>query len=91
MRHRPLTLVFSVLILVLTGVLFQFVPKGLFPPDDTGQLMATTEAAQGTSYDEMVRLQTRAAKLLEKDPNVLIIHVRARGQTAPRARPIRAC
>jgi len=33
--------------------------------------MATTEAAQGTSYDEMVRLQTRAAKLLEKDPNVL--------------------
>ena len=71
MRHRPLTLVFSVLILVLTGVLFQFVPKGLFPADDTGQLMATTEAAQGTSYDAMVRLQGRAAQLLEKDPNVL--------------------
>jgi HAE1 family hydrophobic/amphiphilic exporter-1 len=71
MRHRPLTLVFSVLILILTGVLFQFVAKGLFPADDTGQLMATTEAAQGTSYDEMVRLQNRAAKLLEKDPNVL--------------------
>jgi len=71
MRHRPLTLVFSVLILVLTGVLFKFVPKGLFPPDDTGQLMATTEAAQGTSYDEMVRLQQRAAKLLAQDPNVL--------------------
>ena len=71
MRHRPLTLVFSVLILVLTGVLFKFVPKGLFPADDTGQLMATTEAAQGTSYDEMVRLQSRAVKLLEKDPNVL--------------------
>ena len=71
MRHRPLTLVFSLLILVLTGVLFQLVPKGLFPPDDTGQLMATTEAAQGTSWDEMVRLQTRAATLLQKDPNVL--------------------
>ncbi len=33
--------------------------------------MATTEAAQGTSFDEMVRLQQRAAALLEKDPYVL--------------------
>jgi HAE1 family hydrophobic/amphiphilic exporter-1 len=71
MRHRPLTLVFSVLILVLTGVLFHFVPKGLFPPDDTGQLMATTEAAQGTSWDEMVRLQEKSTTLLSKDPYVL--------------------
>jgi HAE1 family hydrophobic/amphiphilic exporter-1 len=71
MRHRPLTLVFSVLILILTGVLFQFVPKGLFPPDDTGQLMATTEAAQGTSWDAMVRLQQKSTNLLSKDPYVL--------------------
>jgi len=71
MRHRPLTLVFSLLILVLTAVLFQLVSKGLFPPDDTGQLMATTEAAQGTSWDAMVSLQMRAATLLEKDPYVL--------------------
>jgi hydrophobic/amphiphilic exporter-1 (mainly G- bacteria), HAE1 family len=71
MRHRPLTLVFSLLILFLTGVLFQRVSKGLFPPDDTGQLMATTEAAQGTSWDAMVRLQLRASTLLEKDPYVL--------------------
>ena len=71
MRHRPLTLVFSVLILVLTGVLFRFVPKGLFPPDDTGQLMATTEAAQGTSWDAIVTLQQKATALLSKDPYVL--------------------
>jgi HAE1 family hydrophobic/amphiphilic exporter-1 len=71
MRHRPLTLVFSVLILVLTGVLFNFVPKGLFPPDDTGELTATTEAAQGTSWDAMVHLQQRATDLLSKDPYVL--------------------
>jgi len=70
MRHRPLTLVFSVLILVLTGVLFVVVPKGLFPSDDTGLLMGTTEAAQGTSYTEMVRLQQRAAAALAKDPSV---------------------
>jgi HAE1 family hydrophobic/amphiphilic exporter-1 len=71
MRHRPLTLVFSVLILILTVVLFKYgVTTNLFPPDDTGQLMATTEAAQGTSFDEMLRLQQRAAALLTKDPYV---------------------
>jgi HAE1 family hydrophobic/amphiphilic exporter-1 len=72
MRHRPLTLVFSVAVLVLTVVLFKYaVIINLFPPDDTGQLMATTEAAQGTSFDEMFRLQNRAAALLQKDTNVL--------------------
>jgi hydrophobic/amphiphilic exporter-1 (mainly G- bacteria), HAE1 family len=70
MRHRPLTIAFSLAVLGLTGLLFTRVSKGLFPPDDSGQLQATTEAAQGTSFDEMSRLQQRAAKLLSKDPYV---------------------
>jgi HAE1 family hydrophobic/amphiphilic exporter-1 len=70
MRHRPLTLVFSVLILVLTAMLFIIVPKGLFPPDDTGLLSGTTEAAQGTSYDEMVRLSNIVRTIVAKDTNV---------------------
>jgi len=70
MAHRPLSLVFSVLILVFTGVLYVVIPKGLFPPDDTGLLSATTEAAQGTSYQEMQRLQLRAMKALARDTNV---------------------
>jgi HAE1 family hydrophobic/amphiphilic exporter-1 len=70
MRHRPLTLVFSGIILVLTGVLFNVVPKGLFPSDDSGLLQGTTEAAQGTSYPAMVQLQLRAAAALARDTNV---------------------
>jgi len=70
MAHRPAGLVFSLLILVLTGVLFVVVPKGLFPSDDTGLLMGTTEAAQGTSYQEMVRLQLLAAAAAARDPYV---------------------
>ncbi|MDQ2667827.1 MAG: efflux RND transporter permease subunit [Gemmatimonadota bacterium] len=71
MRRRPLTLVFSILILVLTGVLFSVVPKGLFPSDDTGFLPVSTDAAQGTSFDEMVRLQLIANKRISQDPYVL--------------------
>ena len=70
MRSRPLTLVFSVVILIATGVLFTVVPKGLFPSDDTGLLNATTEAAQGTSFPEMMRLQLLVNEALMKDTNV---------------------
>ena len=70
MRFRPLTLVFSVVILIATGVLFTIVPKGLFPSDDTGLLSASTEAAQGTSFPEMMRLQLLVNEALMKDTNV---------------------
>jgi HAE1 family hydrophobic/amphiphilic exporter-1 len=70
MRHRPLTLVFSVVCLGLTAVLFVLIPKGLFPSDDTGLLQGTTEAAQGVSYTELVRLQQQAAALVLADSNV---------------------
>ncbi|MDB4915318.1 MAG: multidrug resistance protein [Gemmatimonadetes bacterium] len=71
MRFRPVTLVFSLLILVLTGVLFNIVPKGLFPSDDTGLLSATTEAAQGTAFPEMMRLQQQVNAAIEKDTFVV--------------------
>jgi HAE1 family hydrophobic/amphiphilic exporter-1 len=70
MRHRPLTLVFSALILALTGVLWTVIPKGLFPPDDTGSLNATAEAAQGTTFTEMLRYGKLASSKLATDTNV---------------------
>ena len=71
MRHRPLTLVFSAVILALIGTLWTIIPKGLFPPDDTGSLSGTTEAAQGTSYADMVRLQKIAMGRLAQDTNIV--------------------
>ncbi len=71
MQRRPLMVAFSVLILALTAALWQVIPKGLFPPDDTGSLSGTTEAAQGTSFAEMVRLQKIAMARLEKDTNIV--------------------
>ena len=47
MQRRPMALVFSAIILVATAWLFWSTPKGLFPTDDTGHLLATTEAAEG--------------------------------------------
>ena len=70
MQRRPVMLAFSLVILILTAGLWQIIPKGLFPPDDTGSLSGTTEAAQGTSFAEMVRLQKIAMARLLTDTNI---------------------
>ena len=71
MGHRVVMVGFSIVILVLTAGLWTVIPKGLFPPDDTGSLNGTTEAAQGTSFSELVRLQKIAMARLEKDTDVV--------------------
>jgi hydrophobic/amphiphilic exporter-1 (mainly G- bacteria), HAE1 family len=70
MDRRGLALVFSALILLGTIGLGRLVPKGFIPSEDTGQLSGTTETAEGTSYDAMVRHQRAAAAIVQEDPNV---------------------
>jgi HAE1 family hydrophobic/amphiphilic exporter-1 len=70
MDHRFAALMFSVVILVGTVVLFKVVPTGFIPTQDTGQIVATTEAAQGTSFPDMVRHQQQVAAIVAQDPNI---------------------
>src|SRR4029077_870679 len=70
MRHRRLMMVFSLLILVGTVVLFKMVPSGFIPDEDTGQLSVNTEAGQGTSFDDMVRRQQAVAAIVQRDTNI---------------------
>ena len=70
MLRRGATLVFSAVILVLTAVLFSIAPKGLFPTDDTGQLLGTTEAAEGVSFDALIQDQQRIAARIAEHPDV---------------------
>ncbi len=70
MRHRLETLAFSGVVLIGTILLFLFIPKGLFPSDDTGQLIGTTEAAQGVSYDELIQHQREVAAIIAQNPAV---------------------
>jgi HAE1 family hydrophobic/amphiphilic exporter-1 len=51
-------------------VLLAIVPKGFIPTQDTGTINVTTEAAQGTSFDDMVRRQREVATIVQADPNV---------------------
>ncbi|WP_213953319.1 efflux RND transporter permease subunit [Variovorax sp. dw_954] len=69
-RRQGLTMIVALLTLVLTVLMYVFIPKGLFPTQDTGQLQARIEAAQDVSYDRMSDLQQAAAKAILADPDV---------------------
>ena len=71
--HRRTVLVVALLTFVATAVLFYAIPKGFFPEEDIGQITVTTEAAEDTSFPEMVRLQERAAAVFRADPNVAAV------------------
>src|SRR6185295_5473831 len=70
MAHRALTMLVSGLILAATVYLFDAIPKGFIPSEDTGQINATTEAAQDISFESMVKHQQEAAAIIQQDPNV---------------------
>jgi HAE1 family hydrophobic/amphiphilic exporter-1 len=70
MRHRRITLGFSVLLLLLTGLLFVIIPKGFIPSEDIGQLTGVTEAEQGISMEYMLEHQNRVVDIIAADPNV---------------------
>ncbi|MBV9551028.1 MAG: efflux RND transporter permease subunit [Alphaproteobacteria bacterium] len=70
LRHQRLTLLVAVGTLVLTVLMYTFIPKGFFPLQDTGFIQAITEAAPTVSFDAMADRQNRLALEVLKDPAV---------------------
>jgi HAE1 family hydrophobic/amphiphilic exporter-1 len=70
MRHRFATLMVSFVLLAATVWLGVLVPKGFLPSEDQGQLIGTTEAVEGASFDAMMELQRKVAGIVQQDPNV---------------------
>jgi HAE1 family hydrophobic/amphiphilic exporter-1 len=70
MARRRLAMLFSLVILIATLFLGRVVPKGFIPSEDQGQLFATTEVAEGSSFDNLMQHQIAAAAIVQEDPNV---------------------
>ena len=64
------TLLVAVGTLVLTVILYIFIPKGFFPVQDTGLIQGISEAAQSVSFTEMTKQQQVLGKLILADPDV---------------------
>ena len=70
LAHQTLTLLITAATFVLTLVLYVIVPKGFFPVQDTGVLLAITEADQSVSFAAMSSRQQRLARVILEDPDV---------------------
>ncbi|HEX5410579.1 MAG TPA: efflux RND transporter permease subunit [Terriglobia bacterium] len=70
LRHRFTVLIASILILVLTGYFFIKIPKGFLPSEDSGGIFAFSMAAQGTSFEQMKKIQRQVGDIVGANPNV---------------------
>jgi hydrophobic/amphiphilic exporter-1 (mainly G- bacteria), HAE1 family len=68
--HPRTVLAFSALVLAATVATFVLVPKGFLPSEDTGRAVINTEAAEGTSFEAMVRAQRQIARVATSHPGV---------------------
>jgi len=64
------TLCVAILTLVLTVLMYIYIPKGFFPVQDTGAIQVITQAPETVSYKEMAKRQQAVADEILKDPAV---------------------
>ena len=70
LRHQTATLLLTIGTLVLTIVMYVYVPKGFFPVQDTGEILGISEAPPTVSFSAMAQHQVELAKVILQDPAV---------------------
>ncbi len=68
--HQKGTLAVAVGTLVLTALLYIWVPKGFFPLQDTGVIQGISQAPQSISFSAMAQRQQALARAILEDPAV---------------------
>lgn len=70
LRHRFITLLTMFATIALTGCLYVIIPKGFFPQQDTGLILAQSEAAQDISFSAMQERQQAILDVIARDPAI---------------------
>jgi multidrug efflux pump len=68
--HQPVTFLVAVATLALTVMLYNVVPKGFFPVQDTGVIQGISDAPQSISFPAMATRQQALTGVVLKDPAV---------------------
>lgn len=71
LRHQPLTLTVAIASIFITALLAWTIPKGFFPPQDTGVVQGISVMPTNISYEGMKTRQAELGALLLQDPDVL--------------------
>ncbi|MEA2748087.1 MAG: multidrug efflux pump [Myxococcales bacterium] len=70
LAHQRTTLIVTIATVIFTGFLAWVVPKGFFPQEDTGLVIAVTEAPSDVSFTKMMDLQRSVADVVRAEPGV---------------------
>jgi HAE1 family hydrophobic/amphiphilic exporter-1 len=73
MQRRGLMLFVSAVFLVLTVWIYQAVPQGFIPRQDTGVFFGNTRAPEGIPFAELEKRQALVSSIIEKNPNVELV------------------
>jgi hydrophobic/amphiphilic exporter-1 (mainly G- bacteria), HAE1 family len=74
LKYKAITLAVTFATLAATVYLYIAIPKGFFPPEDTGFISASTEAATDISFPAMVALQAKVTEIILKDRAVAYVN-----------------
>ena len=70
LQFRRTVIAVTFVMTLLTVWLFTRMPMGLLPPDDIGAIFATTEGAQGISFEELKRKQQQLVEIVLQEPEI---------------------
>jgi HAE1 family hydrophobic/amphiphilic exporter-1 len=83
-RHKAWVLASFIATILATWHFYGYVQKDFLPEEDSGRILALTEAGQDASYEATVRAQKQVAALVLADPNIddIMSRVGASGPSA---------
>jgi hydrophobic/amphiphilic exporter-1 (mainly G- bacteria), HAE1 family len=70
LRHRGAMMLVFLAVLLATARMYVVIPKGFIPDQDNDSLNVNVQAAQGTSYYDMVSYLGRIADVINRNPYV---------------------
>jgi hydrophobic/amphiphilic exporter-1 (mainly G- bacteria), HAE1 family len=74
LAYKSIMLVATFATIAGTVWLYIAIPKGFFPQEDTGFMLAITEAQADISFDAMSERQRKVADIIRQDPAVLYVN-----------------
>ena len=77
LAHKPVILGLAAATFVATGLLFYQLPKGFFPEEDIGQILATAEAVDDISFPAVSELLQKTGDVIKANPAVETVIVNA--------------
>ena len=70
MNYMKTTMIIFILMTISSVYLFTIVSKGFLPDEDSGQILAVTEASQNISLTAMIKEQKKVTDIISKNPYI---------------------